>query len=409
MSEATSAKAAVLPEERGNGSYIYGVDLIRFLAAILVAFFHLTWLQESTSTLDWYGWIGVQIFFVISGFVIARSASNVSPVRFLQSRVLRLYPAAWICAVISLTITLCINHRSAAWAPVLRQFAASLTLYPTGPFLATAYWTLPIEITFYLLIFLILVAKWFRYIERVAFVMAALSSAYVMLLSLNYAGSIDMPFLNFGYDGWKNLTLLRHGIYFSCGIFLWLWSERRLSPLGIAGIILCFVIGPFEITCRSLEIIPLMPTKVIVSQACFVPVFIWFLSCGLIVAACRWRRAVSLLPPQTLTCFRWIGLMTYPLYLLHEVVGKAARHVFVGVGLTFLPSVILALGVVAIIAFAVAYAGEPALRRMMRRWLFARRAGALSSPVPLRAQTDTSNSSNNLLVVMRTIRSAFRS
>jgi exopolysaccharide production protein ExoZ len=378
MSETTPNIGPVTTGAPGGDGYLYGVDLIRFFAALLVAFFHLTWLDETTATLDWYGWIGVQVFFVISGFVIARSANGVSPAKFAKSRALRLYPAAWICAVISLSIILYINHRIASLLPLARQLLVSLTLYPTGPFLASAYWTLPIEISFYFLVFLILLAGWFRHIERLAIVMAMLSSVYIILLSSNYAGIIDMPWLNFTYDGWKNLTLLRHGIYFSCGIFLWLWSEDRLSGAGVAGAILCFLSAPFEITCRTAEIIPLMPVKISFVEAWAVPVLVWFLCCGLIAAASRWRRQVSRLPKKTLTWFRWIGLMTYPFYLLHEVVGKAVRHVFLGRGLSTLPSVVLALGIVAFVAFMVAYTGEPVLRRSMRRWLSARSAGPSS-------------------------------
>src|SRR5689334_12900580 len=52
--------------------------------------------------MTWFGWVGVQIFFVISGFVIANSANAVSPIAFARSRVLRLYPAVWLCAPVTL-------------------------------------------------------------------------------------------------------------------------------------------------------------------------------------------------------------------------------------------------------------------------------------------------------------------
>ena len=69
--------------------HIVGIDAIRLIAAILVMFFHYGfWVgaypqaANAESVLisfpelyDWthFGWIGVQIFFVISGFVIAFS------------------------------------------------------------------------------------------------------------------------------------------------------------------------------------------------------------------------------------------------------------------------------------------------------------------------------------------------
>jgi peptidoglycan/LPS O-acetylase OafA/YrhL len=90
------------------------LDPLRFAAALGVAVFHLTFwswawpsigvapgfehyvaadLQfQSAASFTWFGWVGVEIFFVISGFVIANSARNVSAREFLFGRALRLYP-----------------------------------------------------------------------------------------------------------------------------------------------------------------------------------------------------------------------------------------------------------------------------------------------------------------------------
>ncbi len=97
--------------------YFWGLDLIRFLSAVLVVLFHvyafggdapiwpadavhapLSWLQP----VAWMGWIGVQIFFVISGFVIAASAQASLAGPFLKKRAIRLLPALWISASLAL-------------------------------------------------------------------------------------------------------------------------------------------------------------------------------------------------------------------------------------------------------------------------------------------------------------------
>jgi peptidoglycan/LPS O-acetylase OafA/YrhL len=99
----------------GRHPYYSGVDAIRFVAALLVMVYHLgfwSWAGngttarifngaarfESATSFTWFGWVGVEIFFVISGFVIANSANEASAAAFLRGRILRLYPAAWICA-----------------------------------------------------------------------------------------------------------------------------------------------------------------------------------------------------------------------------------------------------------------------------------------------------------------------
>ena len=102
--------------------YYHGLDAVRFFSACAVCVFHLgfyAWAAEYSSmerifahaaTFDlltpiaWMGWIGVQIFFVISGFVIANSANGATPFGFLRSRMLRLWPAAWVCATITLLV-----------------------------------------------------------------------------------------------------------------------------------------------------------------------------------------------------------------------------------------------------------------------------------------------------------------
>ncbi len=351
--------------ERGRAAYVYGADLVRFISAVMVGVFHLTWLDPRDAGTAWFGWIGVQVFFVISGFVIARSAENARPMKFVQSRFLRLYPAAWICAVI--TLALLIAHEGFHLGLGLR-FITSVLLYPTGPFLASAYWTLPIEITFYLLIFLVLRAGKFDRIERIATWLALASTAYIVVYSLYRVGVLDLPGLEFDYD-WKNLSLLRHGIYFSCGIFIWFWSEKRLSRLGGAALVLTLLAAVLEITCRSAEVASLSPAGLSLWRIWPIPVALWLASCAAIAASAHWRAVVLRAPAPFLHLARIAGLMTYPFYLLHEELGETTRDFLSNHGLPILPSVFLALALTAGVALLVAQVAEPALRNVMRAGL----------------------------------------
>ena len=76
------------------------VDILRGIAALSVTFFHLTGssgLSEKIAECGSNGWIGVQIFFVISGFVLPFSINKVGYKItdiwiFLLKRIIRIYP-----------------------------------------------------------------------------------------------------------------------------------------------------------------------------------------------------------------------------------------------------------------------------------------------------------------------------
>ena len=130
-----------------------------------VALFHFSIGMEGaiTQSINNYGWLGVDIFFVISGFVIPLYLSNalykhVDFFRFMVKRIVRLEPAY----VISIILTIVIWHLSAL-SPMFRggepeytaaQIAFHLFyLIPLSDYswLNPVYWTLAYEFVFYIL------------------------------------------------------------------------------------------------------------------------------------------------------------------------------------------------------------------------------------------------------------------
>ena len=128
------------------------LDPLRFAAALGVAVFHLmfwSWAGSSTGVapgfehyvsaglqfqsaapFTWFGWVGVEIFFVISGFVIANSASNVSAREFLVGRALRLYPAVWVCSTLTFIVLLLFASGSAS--EFIGPYLKAMLLDPQG-------------------------------------------------------------------------------------------------------------------------------------------------------------------------------------------------------------------------------------------------------------------------------------
>ena len=147
-----------------------GIDLVRTFAAIWVAIFHwcggFGYFNElkhpyenlfSGSKPGFFapfiriGFIGVPIFFMISGFVIVMSSNRVSPSVFVIKRFSRLIPA-YILSLAS--IFLCWTY---AFKLDHTTFMSALLLTPTMAnqtydvrYLQGSYWSLFPEITFYL-------------------------------------------------------------------------------------------------------------------------------------------------------------------------------------------------------------------------------------------------------------------
>ena len=84
------------------------LDLLRFFAALSVVVYHLVTLPEPTTPtghmIKWsarFGWMGVPLFFMISGFVILWTAQAKDGYAFVVSRISRLYPSFWVAVLLT--------------------------------------------------------------------------------------------------------------------------------------------------------------------------------------------------------------------------------------------------------------------------------------------------------------------
>ena len=137
--------------------YLYGVDALRFICALMVTVFHLgfaSWASPGLlrnyrmSEIENFaqpGWVGVELFFIISGLVIVNSAASADAGSFVRGRVLRLYPAMWICASVVLVF---IAMKDGVHPGIFVKYLSSMMLFPFGPWLDGQFWTLGCEIGF---------------------------------------------------------------------------------------------------------------------------------------------------------------------------------------------------------------------------------------------------------------------
>lgn len=397
------------------------LDPLRFAAALVVAVFHLTFwswawpslgvapgfehfvsagLQfPSAAPFTWFGWVGVEIFFVISGFVIANSARNVSAKEFLIGRVLRLYPAVWVCATLTFIVLLVFASGSAS--TFVGPYLKAMLLIPkglNGQWLDCIYWTLAAEMAFYALVFLSLLTKKFT-LRQLAWALTLYSAAFNALSLLVLSGVIKSEILYFVVLMFRvpcAAWLLNHGCFFALGIWLFMSANRKLTAHEWLAVAVTVLSGFAEIYYFASYL--LIESPAIAGQSPYVPILVWAAAVLLIaIAADRSRRSAGTAPSHTATSssahyLRTLGLITYPLYLIHNVVGSAIIRLLVDAGLDGALAVGVGLGIVVLICWFICAKVEPAIRDQLRR-VFSD-AGRLSQaeprrPLPVRVSADS--------------------
>ncbi|MFJ6122282.1 acyltransferase family protein [Streptomyces sp. NPDC092129] len=171
--------ASVAAPAREPGPRLYALDALRVVAALSVLLFHFTGVDAATKA-NWganpkdlfpwlfpvtsYGSYGVQLFFIISGFVICLSAWDRTPGQFVRARFLRLFPAYWFSVVVAVLVWRGLPD-GARKTPSISDSLTNLTMFQvplSARHLVGAYWTLWVELTFYL-IFLVVLWKGLDY------------------------------------------------------------------------------------------------------------------------------------------------------------------------------------------------------------------------------------------------------
>jgi peptidoglycan/LPS O-acetylase OafA/YrhL len=145
---------------------LYEIDLLRLTAALGVVIYHYTFsgyarhltsiAYPGLSVVTRYGYLGVDMFFTISGFVVLLSAWGRRPHEFVISRIVRLYPAYWVAVTLTTVVAITLSHGLFRVTPL--QYVANMTMLNAVAHIANidvVYWTLYAEIRFYFLVFVL--------------------------------------------------------------------------------------------------------------------------------------------------------------------------------------------------------------------------------------------------------------
>jgi peptidoglycan/LPS O-acetylase OafA/YrhL len=352
--------------ERAGRERLAALDLLRFLAAGMVVLFHYTFRGAADGTylnvtfpeLDpftRYGSFGVNLFFVISGFVILLTvdAGGGRPAHFVASRISRLFPAFW--AATTLTFVICVvAGASFAVGPI--DYILNLGMLPSwfgASYVDAAYWTLELELHFYLLI-----------VGYLLFLQRRLAVEWLLLGWL----IVILPFApnELGPTRLRLLLMTDAAPFFVAGCIFYRvwrdgWTRFRVGLLVASWLIACVVAAKGALAASVTYATDVSPwVAAAVASVGFV-VFTAFCLWPALLRIGGWRATL-------------LGALTYPLYLVHEYIGYVVINI-VGATSDRWLAVGAALAVVLGLAFAINRLVERPYNGRFRRWLEPRLAG----------------------------------
>jgi len=162
--------------------------------------------------------------------------------------------------------------------------------------------------------------------------------------------------------------LLSHGCFFALGIWLFISANRELTALEQVAVAVTCLSGAAEIYFFASFFLTSIPA--IADQSALVPIMVWAAAVLLIDrAAKRNRRAAGPAPAEAPANLRTLGLITYPLYLTHNVIGSAIIRALVVSGLDATTAVWVALGMLVVVSWFICAKIEPAVRGALMQTL----------------------------------------
>ncbi|MBO2008872.1 acyltransferase family protein [Hymenobacter negativus] len=297
----------------------HAIDLLRLVAALAVVLYHVAYRgyhAEHASPVDYpalgrvfkYGYLGVEVFFVISGYVVLLSAQGKTVRQFFVSRVARLYPAYWVACTLTFGVV-------RLWAPpvepgvwsalkyaTVSDYAYNLTMLQSffgRPNLDGVYWTLGCEISFYLLIALLIGFGWMQR-HLVPFLWGWLG--YCALVG---PSEVPQPLVQ--------LLIPRYAPFFMAGMVFFLIQTRQAASW--KGYLL--LLATYAESLRAGRAIS-ADMEPFFHEAFSLPVTWTVLTGGFVFFLLLSHGWLRLRPARWLA---WAGALSYPIYLLHHNLG----------------------------------------------------------------------------------------
>ncbi|UQA49531.1 acyltransferase [Vibrio sp. ED002] len=297
------------------------LDSVRGIAALAVVIYHYLYrynelYEHHGLNFDWAYWgkYGVQLFFIISGFVIFMSLERVKkPLDFIASRFTRLFPAYWIALIITTLVVYSFGlpGREVPITSTVINFTMLQEFFKVRH-VDGVYWTLTVELIFYFWMFVLLCLNKLNHIKQFIFILLVISMAY------NLGFTPENKYI-------EKIFIVQYMPYFSIGIILFKGYKEGLrlsnSILLLMSFWLMYISNEFSVFCLSVFFV----FMVYISVFCNVRIL-------------------------RVKVFTFLGSISYSLYLLHQNIGyviintgyKLEASPFFSIATAFIISIILA-------------------------------------------------------------------
>ena len=298
------------------------------------------WLLYSPLHVGWAGTEAVYVFFVLSGFVLARSVMRSSQfdwIAYFPSRLVRLYlPVVGAVAFAAATIAIVPRvGQVSSWVSfhpatyTVTTILQDLVLIDGTSNVVSPLWSLQWEVLFSLLLPAIVVVargRWFAVtvvlaltLTTIGFFTGVLFVAFMPMFVIGVALAY-----HWGYVESASARIAQR----RSGAFIW------LAVVGSSAVMLCSYWLLYPIAANSTLLIPLTRPIVVVGAVL------------LVIAAAMWAPLKALLSRRL---FQWLGLISFSLYLVHEPVIVALAYLIDD------PRWVVLIGIALACAFAVGF------------------------------------------------------
>lgn len=312
LPQTAPADQLLAPAKAGRYGFI---DSLRGIAALMVIYLHMAGHlrvegligNSVEDALLWFfkyvvdmGKVGVVVFFAVSGFVIPFTLTKKSgaPLRtFVVSRFFRLYPVYWLSVAVG-TVVIWLMHDK---APALTTYLMNLTMlqqFVGVTNILGLYWTLQIELVFYVMCAGLFVMGWLGDRRKIFVVASIMLGIALALAAARYGTGKKLPV----------------ALFLALGFMFWgcIWRDYVIDGVVEAKRLGLIWLGAFAALMPGISLLA-YNTDMGFDETWYRYLISYYVAAGILLACTTKFRLEG-------AFFSWLGKISYSVYLFHGIV-----------------------------------------------------------------------------------------